>query len=110
MKDIEAMMAQIHAKFTPEYFEQLSKDSYREDRMYPENFSNWYYNIVDFGQFKHAEVINNQIFTYEETEAFKESEEFKNVNWEKLNKILEPTLEKMKPYTCYNIKNRLFFK
>ena len=108
MEDIGEIMKKISAQFTPEYLEQLSKDSYAEDRCYPENFSNWYYNIVDFGEFKHAEIISNQILTYEEVQVMQETDVYDKVNWEKINKILEPTLKLMKPNMLYNIKNGCF--
>ena len=108
MIDIEQAMKRISEKFTPEYLEQLSKDAYAQDRMYPENFSNWYYNIEDFGKFKHTEIIHNQIFSYEETELMRKTDNYSKVNWEELNKILKPSLDLMKPNMLYNIKNGCF--
>ena len=57
------LIKNMQDKYTPEYFEELSKNSYKGDRNYPENFSNWYFHIKDFGKFKTAKIINNQIFT-----------------------------------------------
>ena len=39
------LIKNMQDKYTPEYFEELSKNSYKEDRNYPENFSNWYFHI-----------------------------------------------------------------
>ena len=55
------LIKNMQDRYTPEYFEELSKNSYKEDRNYPENFSNWYFHIKDFGKFKTAKIINNQI-------------------------------------------------
>lgn len=107
-KNMDEILSKIQNKFTPEYFEELSKKHYKEDREYPENFSNWYPHIIDFGKFKTANIINNQIFTWEETETMEETDQINKVNWNKLNEILKPTLDKMKPNTQYNIKNGCF--
>lgn len=104
----EEIMNIMSKKFTPEYLQELSKKCYEDDRNYPENFSNWYYHIKDFGKFKHAEIISNQIFTFEETERFRKTDNIKNVNWNDLNEILKPTLSKMETYKIYNIKNGCF--
>jgi hypothetical protein len=107
----EAFSKQIEqwaSKFTPEYMEQLSKDSYADDREYPENFSNWFPHIVDTGYFRCAKVISNQIFTYEETKVFRKTDVYNEVDWKALNDILKPTLDKMEPYKMYSIKNGCF--
>lgn len=106
--DLENLQRMITEKYTPEYLEHLAKESYENDRNYPENFSNWYPHIIDFGEFKHADIVSNQIFTYEETEIMRETDVFNKVDWNKLNEILTPTLEKMKPYRLYSIKNGCF--
>lgn len=106
--DIEKMMINITSKYTPEYLEELSKKHYKEDREYPENFSNWYPHILDFGQFKTAKVISNQIFTWEETEIMRETDNISNVNWNKINLVLKPTLDKMNNSKLYSIKNGCF--
>lgn len=108
MKDFEEIMKQVALKFTPEYLEELSKESYKEDREYPENFSNWYPNIIDFGEFKHSKIISNQIFTYDEIKIMQETDNIDKVNWKKINEILKPTLDLMKPNMLYNIKNGCF--
>lgn len=95
-------------QFTPEYLAQLSLNEYNNDREYPENFSNWYSHIKDFGYFKHSNIISNQIFTYEETEVMRETDIIDNVNWNKINEILKPTLDKMENYKLYSIKNGCF--
>lgn len=102
------LVKQMEIKYTPEYFEELSKKHYKEDRQYPENFSNWYPHIKSFGQFKNAEVINNQIFTWEEVDTMQETDNISNVNWNKLNLILKPTLDKMSKFRMYSIKNGCF--
>lgn len=94
--------------YTPEKLDQLAEQNYIDDRNYPENFSNWYYCIKDFGKFKHAKIISNQIFTLDEVKAFQETDIYDKVNWTKLNKILKPTLDKMEPYKYYSIKNGSF--
>lgn len=106
--DIEKMMINITSKYTPEYLEELSKKSYKEDREYPENFSNWYHHILDFGQFKTANVISNQIFTWDETEIMRETDDIDRVDWDKISNILKPTLDKMDNFKLYNIKNGCF--
>ena len=108
IKEFDDFFYKLTEKYTPEYFEELSKKQYKEDREYPENFSNWYPHIIDFGEFKTANIINNQIFTWEETEAMEETDIISKVNWNKLNEILKPTLDKMKPNIQYNIKNGCF--
>lgn len=104
----EQIINNMSKRYTPEYLEQLGKTAYNDDRNYPENFSNWYKHIVDFGAFSHAEIIANQIFTYEETKVLEHSDVYDKVDWKSIEKILEPTLEKMQPYTTYNIKNGCF--
>lgn len=106
--DIEKIMKNIANKFTPEYLEKLSKNHYNEDRNYPENFSNWYPYILDFGQFKNAKIIYNQVFTWQEVNTIQETDNISNVNWNKLNLILKPTLDKMNDYKLYSIKNGCF--
>ncbi len=102
------LIKDMQDKYTPEYFEELSKNSYKEDRNYPENFSNWYFHIKDFGKFKTAKIINNQIFTWQETEIMRETDNISNVNWNKINLILKPTLDKMNNSKLYSIKNGCF--
>jgi len=106
--DIVKLMENINIKYTPEYFKELSKKQYKEDREYPENFSNWYPHIKDFGQFKTTKVISNQIFTWQEAEAFQETDNIDKVDWNLLNIILKPTLNKMEDNKLYNIKNGCF--
>lgn len=108
MDNLELVLNKISQRFTPEYLEQLSKDSYNEDRQYPENFSNWYNHIVDFGKLKHVNIISNQILTYEETEIFRKTENINEVNFKELETILKPTLDKMEPCKLYSIKNGCF--
>ena len=101
------IMKDIKNTITPEYLEQCRKDAYKEDREYPENFSNWYPHIKDFGNFKSAEIISNQIFTLEEADLFR-TEITEYLDFNKLNEILKPTLDKMKGDTLYSIKNGCF--
>ena len=104
----KSVMESMAAKFTPEYLEELSKISYDDDRTYPENFSNWYNHIINFGCFAHADIIANQIFTFEDTKIIKKTDDYKKVDWESINEILKPTLDKMEKYKVYNIKNGCF--
>ena len=104
----ENIISDMSAKFTPEYMEQLSKKVYKDDREYPENFSNWYYHIIDFGKFKHAKIISNQIFTYDEMQLMEKTDIYDKVDWDSIEKILQPTLSKMEDYRIYNIKNGCF--
>lgn len=106
--NFEDLMKHIQSEFTPEKLEEASLNAYKEDREYPENFSNWYYNIKDFGKFAHAEIIANQVFTKQEVDIMEETDNFSKVNWEKINEVLKPTLDKMKPHRWYNIKNGCF--
>ena len=106
--DIEDMLKKFSELHTPEYLKEVSKKCYVDDRQYPENFSNWYNHIIDFGKFRHANIISNQIFTFEETEIMCETDVIDNVNWEKINIILKPTLDKMESRKIYNIKNGAF--
>lgn len=106
--ELDDFFTKLSAQFTPEMFEELGRKSYKDDRDYPENFSNWYNHIVDFGAFAHANIISNQVFTYEETEIMKKSDSYDKVNWEEINDILKPTLAKMKQHRIYNIKNGCF--
>ena len=69
--DFEKILQNVRKQLTPEYLEQCKQNAYKEDREYPENFSNWYSHIKDFGNFKSAEIISNQIFTLEEADLFK---------------------------------------
>lgn len=46
--DFKKAIEKFSLEFTPEYLEQLSKNSYKNDREYPENFSNWHKNIKNF--------------------------------------------------------------
>lgn len=105
---LEKMMLRERQKFTPEYFKEMALKSYNEDREYPENFSNWYPHIKDFGNFAHAEIISNQIFTFEEVETMQETDIIDKVNWNAINEILKPTLDKMENNRIYNIKNGCF--
>ena len=89
-------------------WEGMSKREYEQDREYPENFSNWYPYIKDTGTFAVADIVAHQIFTWEETEVFKETDMIEKVDWNKINKILKPTLDKLKPNTLYNMKNGCF--
>ena len=107
-KNIEQIMKKFTSLYTPEYMEQLSKQCYKDDREYPENFSNWYYNIQDFGKFKHPEIISHQIFTYEELKILQKWENIKDVDWTQYIQVLKPTLEKLDGYKIYNIKNGCF--
>ena len=101
-------MSKIKNIYTPDYLDELAKKSYEEDREYPENFSNWYYHIKDFGNFAHADIISHQIFTFEESESMRKTDNILNVDWKEIAKILEPTLNKLDNYTLYNIKNGCF--
>lgn len=89
-------------------FDKLKQNDYDFDRNYPENFSNWYPNILDFGKFSHVDIINNQIFTLKEMEAFERVDNIDNVDWNEINQILKPTLDKMKPLRLYSMKNGCF--
>ena len=102
------ILESMTAKFTPEYLDELGKLSYDDDRVYPENFSNWYNHIVDFGCFEHAKVISNQIFTFDEIKIMQKTDDYSKVDWESINKILKPTLDKMEKYKVYSIKNGCF--
>ena len=106
--DLKDMFKKIKLEFTDEYFKDLSEKCYKRDREYPENFSNWYPHIKNFGTFNHAEIISNQIFTLDETEIMREEDVIDKVDWNKWRKILKPTLDKMKPGKLYNIKNGCF--
>lgn len=108
MGDFKTKLKKITEQFTPEFINELKEKHYKEDREYPENFSNWYPHIKSFGNFAHADIISNQIFTFEETEIMKETDDINKVNWNKINEILKPTLDKMEPYKIYNIKNGCF--
>lgn len=106
--DIVDQMKLFTNKYTPEYLAELEKKCYEDDRNYPENFSNWYSCIKDFGNFKHADIIANQIFTFEEVHKMQETEYIDDVDWEEWLKILWPTIEKMQTGTLYSIKNGCF--
>lgn len=95
-------------RITPEMIEEASRDAYREDRNYPENFSNWFPHIIDSGKFNISSVISNQIFSYEEVQQMQHTDLFDKVDWDLMNKILQPTLCKMKPNVVYSIKNGCF--
>ena len=103
--DLDKLLSKVSKQFTPEYFEELTKKCYIDDREYPENFSNWYKHIIDFGNFKHANIISNQIFTLEDIKVMQETDNINKVNWNKINKILKPSLDKMNSNKLYNIKN-----
>jgi len=106
--DVVEYLKKLQVKFTDEFFETASKNSYNEDREYPENFSNWYKHIIDFGEFKHADIISNQVFTWEDTNIICKDDSINKVDWISINNILKPTLDKMKPNKLYNIKNGAF--
>ena len=106
--DIEDMMKKFTSIYTPETMEELNRKCYIDDREYPEVFSNWYPHIKGFGKFRHAEIISNQVFSYGEVQAMQETDIMEKVNWNKLNEILKPTLDLMKPNRIYNIKNGAF--
>lgn len=89
-------------------FEELAKKSYKRDREKPENFSNWYPCIEDFGKFKTPELISNQILTFEELQIWMNELDKEKVNYDALEKILQPTLSKLDKYKCYFIKNGCF--
>lgn len=94
--------------YTPEYFKQLEENNYKEDRAYPENFSNWYNCIESFGEFNHSRVISNQIFTQEEVHILQETDTINKVDWNKIKHILKPTLDKLNNTSLYSIKNGCF--
>lgn len=110
LNDIEfdKIMKNIGAKFTPEYFKELEAKCYEDDRNYPENFSNWYSFIKDFGYFKHTNIVSNQILSLEEVQVMQETDNIKDVDWNKILEILKPTLSKMEHDKLYNIKNGCF--
>lgn len=108
MEELDKFFNKIKLDFTQEHFDELSRKCYKEDREYPECFGNWYPHILDFGYFSHAEIIAHQVFTWEETEVICKDESFDKVDWNRINEILKPTLDKMKPYKIYNIKNGCF--
>lgn len=108
MKELELTLDKVAKQFTPEYVKELAKEHYKKDREYPENFSNWYSHILDFGYFKHSNIIANQIFTLEEIEIMRETDNIEEVNWDKIKTILSPTLDKMNKNQVYNIKNGCF--
>lgn len=95
-------------EITPEYLDQCAHKSYELDRACPENFSNWYPRILDFGKFKHSEIISNQIFTFEEVEILHKTDIIEKVNWDEIKLILKPTLDKLNYNDIYNIKNGCF--
>lgn len=108
MIDMQDMLSKIKNKLNNDYLDKLAKSSYSEDRNYPENFSNWYPLIKDTGYFKTANIINNQIFTFEEVQIMQETDNIDKVNWDKINKILKPTLDKLENNKLYSIKNGCF--
>lgn len=108
LNNLQERLKSMQSRFTPEYLKQLARQAYDDDRAYPENFSNWYPQILDFGKFKHAKVISNQVFTFEESEKLKATDQYSKVDWNELEQILKPTLDKLKPYELYNIKNGCF--
>lgn len=107
MYSLDDVSNDIKSKFTPEFFEKIKLNTYNEDRAYPENFSNWYNCIEDFGNFKHAEIINNQILQLEETSLL-EQEFYNRVDADKLKDALQPTIQKMIPNRQYSLKNGCF--
>ena len=102
MIDMQDMLSKIKNKFNNDFLEELAISSYKEDRNYPENFSNWYPLIKDTGYFKTANIINNQIFSFEEVEIMQETDNIDKVNWDKINKILKPTLDKLENNKLYS--------
>ena len=94
--------------FSKEELQEISRDNYNEDREYPENFSNWYKHILDFGDFKHTEVVANQIFTFDESEFMRKEDNINKVDWGTMNDILKPTLDRLDSMSVYNIKNGTF--
>lgn len=104
----EDFFKNIKKNFSKENIEKIMKEGYRRDRESPENFSNWYSNITNFGNFKHANVIANQIFTYDEVQIMQETKDIDRVDWDGIEKILEPTILKMEKNKVYNIKNGCF--
>ena len=105
---IKPLINMFNKTYTKEYLAQLAKQCYEDDRNYPENFSNWYPYIIDFGEFKHADIISNQIFTFEETQILEKEDNIKDVNWNEIAEILKPTLDKMERSKLYSIKNGCF--
>ena len=98
-------MFSIRTFFDEQELEQMAQERYDEDRQYPENFSNWYPKIEDVGNFKIAKVINNQIFTYENVKDMQATDMYDKVDWKRMNDILKPTLDILKPGYTYSIKN-----
>ena len=98
-------MFSIRTFFDEQKLEQMAQERYDEDRQYPENFSNWYPKIEDVGNFKIAKVINNQVFTYENVKDMQATDMYDNVDWKRMNDILKPTLDILKPGYTYSIKN-----
>ena len=98
----------LEKKFTPENMKRIAKEMYEEDRQKPENFSNWYPYIKKFGNFRRAEIVSNQILTFEETEVFKKTDVISKVNWEEIKQILKPTLDQMENNKLYSLKNGCF--
>ena len=107
-EELKEQIDGIVSKFTPEYLEELKETCYFDDRKYPENFSNWYYSIKDFGKFRHVEIIANQIFSQDDVDIMQKTDNYKDVDWEEWYKILWDTLCKMEPHKLYNIKNGCF--
>lgn len=101
-------MIDIKKLYDDNYFKELAERCYKEDRNYPENFSNWYNHILDFGKFEHAGVISNQIFTLEEVEIMQQEDYINKVDWNKIKQILKPTLDKLNNTSLYSIKNGCF--
>lgn len=101
-------MIDINKLYDDNYFKELAERCYKEDRNYPENFSNWYNHILDFGKFEHAKVISNQIFTLEEVEIMQQEDYINKVDWNKIKQILKPTLDKLNNTSLYSIKNGCF--
>ena len=106
--NIDDTMKKFTSIYTPEAIEELSRRCYIDDRECPEVFSNWYSHIKDFGKFRHADIISNQVFSYSEVQTMQETDIISKVNWERFNEILKPTLDLMKPNRVYNIKNGAF--
>ena len=93
---------------TKDMLEEASRQSYICDREYPENFSNWFPCIKSSGKFYIPRVVANQVFTYEEVQQMQQTDLFDMVDWDLINKILQPTLDIMKPNKVYIIKNGCF--
>lgn len=93
---------------TPEYLEECRQKAYKDDRENPNNFSNWNPHIKSYGYFKKCKLVSNQIFTIEEVHKMQKTDCIDDVDWNIINEVLKPTLQKMEPYKKYFIKNGCF--